>query len=166
MNQWLFISSIEGCTIHMSNNSPYLCTNPSSASTSPTKCVAFLNFVASVAGQLSKPVESVPGFQMHSEDFPALPGTASKASGKLCSIWCVHSDGVKTPVILSLFWSPQLKRFQQHDIHIYIYTTTCNCLSLWEYMDGIAMSNLDCWKELNCSCVCTSTFSLMLLYRL
>ena len=27
-------------------------------------------------------VESVPGFQMHSEDFPALPGT-SKANGKL-----------------------------------------------------------------------------------
>ena len=27
-------------------------------------------------------VDSVPGFQMHSEDFPALPGT-SKPSGKL-----------------------------------------------------------------------------------
>ena len=25
----------------------------------------------------SKPSESVPGFQMHSEDFPALPGTTS-----------------------------------------------------------------------------------------
>ena len=58
----------------------HLHTNPST-STSPTKCVA--SFVASVAGQLSKPVESVPGFQMHSEDFPALPGTATKASGKL-----------------------------------------------------------------------------------
>jgi hypothetical protein len=25
----------------------------------------------------SKPSESVPGFQMHSEDFPALPGTTN-----------------------------------------------------------------------------------------
>ena len=34
-----------------------------------------------LAGQI--PVsrsESVPGFQMHSEDFPALPGTSSKGS--------------------------------------------------------------------------------------
>ena len=29
----------------------------------------------------SKPSESVPGFQMHSEDFPALPGTTSTKSG-------------------------------------------------------------------------------------
>lgn len=32
------------------------------------------------AGQLPKPPESVPGFQMHSEDFPALPGTSTKTS--------------------------------------------------------------------------------------
>ena len=36
----------------------------------------------SITGQLSKPSESVPGFQMHSEDFPALPGSAAKTSGR------------------------------------------------------------------------------------
>ncbi|KAL5484124.1 hypothetical protein EMCRGX_G020572 [Ephydatia muelleri] len=34
----------------------------------------------SMYGQLSKPSETVPGFQMHSEDFPALPGSAAKTS--------------------------------------------------------------------------------------
>ena len=42
----------------------------------------FFVSIPSIAGQLSKPVETVPGFQMHSEDFPALPGTSTKASGK------------------------------------------------------------------------------------
>ncbi len=35
------------------------------------------------AGQIpvSRP-EPVPGFQMHSEDFPALPGSSNKSTGK------------------------------------------------------------------------------------
>ena len=36
-----------------------------------------------VGPQLSKPPENAPGFQMHSEDFPALPGSAThKTSGE------------------------------------------------------------------------------------
>ena len=34
------------------------------------------------SGQLSKPVESTPEFQMRGEDFPALPGTSSKTVGE------------------------------------------------------------------------------------
>ena len=37
----------------------------------------------------SKPSESVPGFQMHSEDFPALPGTTSTKASCKFSFWCM-----------------------------------------------------------------------------
>lgn len=38
----------------------------------------------SMGGQLAKAPENTPGFQMHSEDFPALPGstTAAKTTGE------------------------------------------------------------------------------------
>ena len=51
------------------------------------------NFVTSITGQLSKPSETVPGFQMHSEDFPALPGSAAKTSGNFntCILVCYVS---------------------------------------------------------------------------
>ena len=32
-----------------------------------------------MGGQLAKAPENAPGFQMHSEDFPALPGTSTAA---------------------------------------------------------------------------------------
>ncbi len=41
-----------------------------------------LTHFSSAGGGLSKS-ESVPGFQMTSEDFPALPGTTTKSSGEL-----------------------------------------------------------------------------------
>ena len=44
-----------------------------------------------VGPQLPKPPENAPGFQMHSEDFPALPGSstsAAKTTG-VCVCVCV-----------------------------------------------------------------------------
>ena len=42
-----------------------------------------------VGPQLSKPPENAPGFQMHSEDFPALPGSSSTKTTGVCVCVCV-----------------------------------------------------------------------------
>ena len=42
-----------------------------------------------VGPQLTKPPENAPGFQMHSEDFPALPGSSTAKTTGVCVCVCV-----------------------------------------------------------------------------
>ena len=56
-----------------------------------------------VAGQLPKAPESVPGFQMHSEDFPALPGSSTKSSGErkisiITSVYLINMKILLEPI--------------------------------------------------------------------
>ena len=56
-------------------------------------------YIHNVAGQLPvSRVESVPGFQMRSEEFPALPGT-SKSNGEYLHAWFV---GTYIHILLSV----------------------------------------------------------------
>ena len=62
------------------------------------------------AGQLSKPAESTPEFQMRGEDFPALPGTSSKSVQGQEHMW---SDGIGIAL-----W----QNYCYYSIYIYIYS--------------------------------------------